>query len=248
MMFTYYRVGRWSAWLCAVCLIVGAVLFGPWLAEMEGAMEGLSPAEAAVVRFNHTYDGLARVFTFQLLFLAALWSFIPISRALRAHFGHNPAVVFMERAFLGTAIFGSVTQALDLAITAAAGKLVPQVTAAELPAVALTYTPLREGAALSIGAAFLLMGVGFVLAGRMALATEKFSRSWAYLTLLLAGVAALSFPAHILGLPALERASLLGVILGSAIWGVWLGFLLRALEHAPGEKSKSSPAAAAIGS
>lgn len=243
---TYYRVGRWSAWLCAIFLIVGAILFGPWLSAMEAAQRGLAPAEAAAVRFNHTYDGLARVFAFQLLFLAALWAFIPISRALSAHVGRNPSTRFMERAFLGTAILGSVTQVLDLAITAAAGNLVPELTAAELPAVALTYTPLREGAALSISAAFLLMGVGLVLAGRAAIAAGKFSRPWAYLTLLLAGVAALSFPASILGVPALGRASLLGVILGSAIWGVWLGLMLRAAERVPEEKSSS--AAAIVGS
>ena len=242
---TYYRVGRWTAWICAACLIVGAILFRPWLAEMESAMEGLAPAEAAAVRFTHTYDNLARVYTFQLLYLAALWAFIPAIRALRAYFGPTPSMVFMERAFLGAAILGSVTQVLDLAITVAAGELVPQLTAAELPAVALTYVPLREGAALSISAAFLLMGAGFVLAARSAL-TSEFSRPWAYLTLVLAGVAALSFPAHIIGLPALGQVSLMGVVLGSAIWSVWLGFLLRALERAPEERPAS--AAPAMGS
>ena len=243
---TYYRIGRWSAWLCTICLIVGAVLFGPWLSAMEGAQQGLAPAEAAAVRFNHTYDGLARVFVFQLLFLGALWAFVPISLALRAHVGRNPSTVFMERAFLGAAILGSVTQALDLAITVAASNLVPELTASELPAVALTYTPLREGAALSISAAYLLMSVGFILAGRAVFATGKFSRPWAYLTLVLAGVAALSFPANILGMPDLGRVSLLGVIFGSAVWCVWLGLMLRAAERMPEEKP--SPAAAVVGS
>ena len=122
----------------------------------------------------------------------------------------------------------------------------PELTAAELPAVALTYTPLREGAALSISAAFLLLGVGFVLAGRAALVTRKFARPWAYLSILLAGMAALSFPAQILGLPALERVSLLGVILGSAILCAWLGLMLRTAERTPEEKH--SAAAAAVGS
>ncbi|MDX1613343.1 MAG: hypothetical protein R3300_03475 [Candidatus Promineifilaceae bacterium] len=240
----YYRIGRWAAWLAAISLVVGVILFGPWLSALESAQQGLAPAEAAAVRFNHTHDGVARVFAFQLLFLVALWAFVPIGRALRAHFGHNSLTVFMDRAFLAAALLGSATQFLDLAITSAAYRLVPQLSAAELPAIALTYTPLREGAAWAISAAFFLMAIGYALAGRLALRTGELPRPWAYLTLALAVVAALSLPAQTFGLPTVGQLSLLGVIVGSAVWSVWLGLLLQASERA----RTPSSTAAAVGS
>lgn len=221
------RIGRWAAGLNAAFLIAGAVLFGPWLGALEAAQAGLAPAEAAAARLAHTYQTLPQVFAFQLLFLLVWWSFVPLSMVLQARLGQDPRSRLLPTIFVGAALLGSMTQFMDLAITSAARTLVPALAAEALPPVALSYTPLREGAAWASSGAFFLLGLGYLMVARLSMAKRQMPRPWAFLSGVVGVLALLSLVSAVGDFAALNRLSLMGVIFGSAIWSAWTGWLLR---------------------
>ena len=249
---SWYRIGKWSAWVNAVCYIGAATLFLLVDLQVTWTAAEFAPEEGLLARlitfFEAERDAWPQVLTYTLLFAVGFISLIPIGLALRDYLGRQLATSQMVAAsFLAAGVIGAMGQ-----LTFAGGKeMILEASncvecldnEAILISLNSSLTTL-EGIAEWVGLGFfLLVGSGILIASFAAFDQPAFSRRWIQLGMI---VGLLYFVGIMVALFDMDALFQVVVGLGGGIlapaWAIWLALQLKRMDVLPPADGDPVPA------
>lgn len=240
---SWYRIGKWSAWVNAVCYIGAATLYLLVDLEITWTSAQFNDGEPLFARlakfFAAEQEAWPQVLTYTLLFAVGFLALIPIGLALRDYLGRELATSQMVAAtFLAAGVIGAVGQ-----LTFAGGKdmileasTCPGCASNEAIFISLNASlTTLEGIAEWVGLGFfLLAGSGILIASFAAFDQPAFSRRWIQLGMIVGLLYGVGIVADLLDMDALFQVvvGLGGGILAPA-WAIWLALQLKRMDVLP---------------
>lgn len=250
---TWYRIGRYAAWINAGCFLGAAVLY--LLVDLEVTWERAEFTteqpllERMVTFFATEEDRWAQQLVYSLLFAIGFLALIPIGLALRDLLGRNLAISQMIAAsFLAAGVIGCVDQLAFIggkdAILEASRCAECQESAPILISLNSSLTTL-DGIFRWVGLGFfLLAGSGTLFASFAAFDQPAFARGWIRIGM---AVGLLYLGGVVAGAYDLDTAFQIIVGVGGGIlapiWAAWLAIQLSKAERfSPPEQEDPVPA------
>lgn len=244
---SWYRIGKWAAWVNAVCYLAAATLFLLVDLQVTWTPAEFAADEALLARlvgfFEAERDAWPQVLTYTLLFAIGFLALIPIGLALRDYLGRALATSQMIAAsFLAAGVIGAMGQ-----LTFAGGKDVILEASSEAsscagcPSIEAILISLNsslttlEGIAEWVGLGFfLLAGSGILIASFAAFDQPAFSRRWIQLGMIVGLLYFVGIGADLLDLNAVFQVvvGLGGGILAPA-WAIWFALQLKKMDLLP---------------
>jgi hypothetical protein len=229
---SWLRIGRFFAWLAAICLalnlVVGLVFAGIGASEASNpppeSSENRVSSESAADYFVQQRAALGSEYPSQVLRFIGFLALIPVGRALREYFGREGG--FQELCSLAFTIggtFGAIQALLALGFTVWTTALSRTATGDALVSLALATQVWSGVATMLLNGFFVLVGAGLVLSAWLGLALQRMPARW----LLIGVVAGLLF-----WLSAIVQLVISGIIATSGV-GVPTAAILSASQLLP---------------
>lgn len=256
---SWKKIGKWAAWINALCYIAGATLFLLVDLQITSSAASYSQDQPVLERllafFAAERDAWPQVLAYTLLFAAGFLALIPIGFTLREYLGRELATSQMVAAsFLAAGIIGAVGQLAFAGGTNAileasnecrdplingAGVSGPSGFQCEglenllvsLDSAAVMLDGITEWVGLGF---FLLVGSGILFASFAAFDQPEFSRIWIQLGMVVGLLYLVGIVAAVLDLDAVFQVvvGLGGGILAPA-WAIWLALQLKKFDPLP---------------
>jgi hypothetical protein len=229
---SWLRIGRFFAWLAAVCLalnlVVGLVFAGVGAADpsrtTSESTENRISADSATDYFVQQRAALGSEYPSQVLRFIGFLALIPVGRALREYFGREGG--FQELcslAFTIGGIFGALQALLALGFSVWTTALSRTAPTEALVGLALATQVWSGVATMLLNGFFVLVGSGLVLGAWLGLALQRMPSRWS----LVGVVAGLLF-----WLSAIVQLVISGIIAASGV-GVATAAVLSASQLLP---------------
>jgi hypothetical protein len=246
---SWQKVGKWAAWVNAVCYIGGAALF--LLVDLEVTWTAASYVENQPVLdrltefFAAERDAWPQVLTYTVLFAVGFLALIPIGFTLREYLGRELATSQMVAAsFLAAGVIGAVGQlafAGGRSTILEASQECLDCEGLEGLLVSLNSSlVMLDGIAEWVGLGFfLLVGSGILFASFAAFDQPAFSRTWIQLGMVVGLLYIIGIVADLIDADAVFQVvvGLGGGILAPA-WAIWLALQLKEFDPLPPDPDK----------